>query len=106
MLSLCSCVRRSTSRIFLIDTLFVGIGCPPLFLLTEVADQLIRVSTGAMPARLSPAVRDHRNDCPEIDWIECPQVALNLQLGLILLFGPCGAILPSRPHAVYADVSS
>jgi len=32
-----------------------------------------------MPARLSPAVRDHRNDCPEIDWIECPQVALNLQ---------------------------
>src|SRR5215831_3168744 len=79
MLSLCSCARRSTSRIFLIDTLFVGIGCPPLFLLTEVADQLIRVSTGAMPARLSPAVRDHRNDCPEIDWIECPQVALNLQ---------------------------
>src|SRR5215831_7260742 len=79
MLSLCSCARRSTSRIFLIDTLFVGIGCPPLFLLTEVADQLIRVSTGAMPARLSPAVRDHRNDCPEIDWIECPHVALNLQ---------------------------
>src|SRR5215467_1362903 len=78
MLSLCSCARRSTSRIFLIDTLFVGIGCPPLFLLTEVADQLTRVSTGAMPARLSPAVRDHRNDCPEIDWIECPQVALNL----------------------------
>src|SRR5215467_7493834 len=78
MLSLCSCARRSTSRIFLIDTLFVGIGCPPLFLLTEVADQLIRVSTGAMPARLSPAVRDHRNDCPEIDWIECPHVALNL----------------------------
>src|SRR5215831_18806901 len=78
MLSLCSCARRSTSRIFLIDTLFVGIGCPPLFLLTEVADQLIRASTGAMPARLSPAVRDHRNDCPEIDWIECPQVALNL----------------------------
>jgi hypothetical protein len=38
------------------------------------------VSTGAMPARLSPAVRDHRNDCPEIDWIECPQVALNLQV--------------------------
>ena len=32
-----------------------------------------------MPARLSPAVRDHRNDCPEIDWIECPQVTLNLQ---------------------------
>src|SRR5262250_3823419 len=82
MLSLCSCARRSTSRIFLIDTLFVGIGCPPLFLLTEVADQLIRVSTGAMPVRLSPAVRDHRNDCPEIDWIECPQVALNLQLDL------------------------
>src|SRR5215472_16340587 len=78
MLSLCSCARRSTSRIFLIDTLFVGIGCPTLFLLTEVADQLIRVSTGAMPARLSPAVRDHRNDCPEIHWIECPQVALNL----------------------------
>ena len=51
---------------------------PPLFLLTEGADQLIRVSTGAMPARLSPAVRGHRDDCPEIDWIECPQVALNL----------------------------
>src|SRR5215468_9693667 len=73
MLSLCSCARRSTSRIFLIDTLFVGIGCPPLFLFTEVPYQLIRVSAGAMPARLSPAVRDHRNDCPEIDWIECPQ---------------------------------
>src|SRR5215831_19126775 len=33
---------------------------PPLFLLTEGADQLIRVSTGAMPARLWPAVPDHR----------------------------------------------
>src|SRR5215831_473521 len=78
MLSLCSCARRSTSRIFLIDTLFVGIGYPHCFLLTVGADQLIRVSTGAMPARLSPAVRDHRNDRPEIDWIECPQAALNL----------------------------
>jgi hypothetical protein len=28
---LCSCVRRSTSRIFLIDTLFVGIGYPHCF---------------------------------------------------------------------------
>src|SRR5215471_18007052 len=30
-LRLCSCARRSTSRIFLIDTLFVGIGCPRCF---------------------------------------------------------------------------
>src|SRR5215470_6776886 len=100
MLSLCSCARRSTSRIFLIDTLFVGIGCPPLFLLTEVADQLIRVSTGAMPARLSPAVRDHRNDCPEIDWIECPQVALNLHSDHLVL---CLAIpLPWYPMLQFA----
>jgi hypothetical protein len=41
MLSLCSCARRSTSRIFLIDTLLVGIGYPHCFLLTEGADQLI-----------------------------------------------------------------
>src|SRR6516164_10353006 len=96
MLSLCSCVRRSTSRIFLIDTLFVGIGCPPLFLLTEGADQLIRVSTGAMPARLSPAVRDHRNDCPEIDWIECPQVALNLQRTKLAPLKPSSSKIHSR----------
>jgi two-component sensor histidine kinase len=41
-----------------------------------------------MPARLSPAVRDHRNDCPEIDWIECPQVALNLHIEWLETGGP------------------
>src|SRR5262252_1648816 len=109
MLSLCSCARRSTSRIFLIDTLFVGIGCPPLFLLTEGADHLIRVSTGAIPARLSPAVRDHRNDCPEIDWIQCPQVGLNLRLASTVIShkgvqpGPLGGSTISNIATVTVD---
>ena len=39
-----ACVRRSTSRIFLIDTLSAGIGHP---LVARETDQLIRLSTGA-----------------------------------------------------------
>jgi hypothetical protein len=53
-----ACVRRSTSRIFLIDTLSAGIGHS---LVARETDQLIRLSTGATPKPPSPAVRNHRN---------------------------------------------
>ena len=52
-----ACVRRSTSRIFLIDTLSAGIGHP---LVARETDQLIRLSTGARSTPPSPAVRNHR----------------------------------------------
>src|SRR5262249_18706581 len=41
----------------------------------------IRVSMEAMPARLSPAVRNHwtiTGRCPETGWNECPRRASNL----------------------------
>jgi hypothetical protein len=50
-------VRRSTSRIFLIDNLSAGIGH---LLVARKADQLIRLSTGAISTPPSPAVRNHR----------------------------------------------
>ena len=53
-----ACVRRSVSRIFLIDTLSAGIGHP---LVARESDQLIRLSTGAPLTPPSPAVRNHRN---------------------------------------------
>jgi len=49
--------RRSTSRIFLIDTLSAGIGH---LLVARKTDQLIRLSTGAISTPPSPAVRNHR----------------------------------------------
>jgi len=52
-----ACVRRSTSRIFLIDTLSAGIGH---LLVARKTDQLIRLSTGAVSTPPSPAVRNHR----------------------------------------------
>src|SRR5665213_2852953 len=52
-----ACVRRSASRIFLIDNLSAGIGDP---LVARETDQLIRLSTGALSTPPSPAVRNHR----------------------------------------------
>src|ERR1035437_4382970 len=52
-----ACVSRSTSRIFLIDTLSAGIGH---LLVARKTDQLIRLSTGAISTLPSPAVRNHR----------------------------------------------
>src|SRR5664280_2517689 len=52
-----ACVRRSTSRIFLIDTLSAGIGHP---LVAKETDRLIRLSTGVLSTPPSPAVRNHR----------------------------------------------
>jgi hypothetical protein len=52
-----ACVRRSTSRIFLIDNLSAGIGH---LLVARKTDQLIRLSTGAISTPPSPAVRNHR----------------------------------------------
>src|SRR3984893_7231334 len=52
-----ACVRRSTSRIFLIDNLSAGIGH---LLVARKTDQLIRPSTGAISTPPSPAVRNHR----------------------------------------------
>src|ERR1700687_5580917 len=52
-----ACVRRSASRIFLIDTLSAGLGHP---LVARETDQLIRLSTGALSTPPSPAVRNHR----------------------------------------------
>src|SRR5664280_1677204 len=54
-----ACVSRSTSRIFLIDTLSAGIGH---LLVARKTDQLIRLSTGAVSTPPSPAVRNHRID--------------------------------------------
>ena len=53
-----ACVRRSASRIFLIDILSAGIGHS---LVAREPDQLIRLSTGAPLTTPSPAVRNHRN---------------------------------------------
>src|SRR5208282_786639 len=50
-------VRRSASRIFLIDTRSAGIGHS---LVARETDQLIRLSTGACSTPPSPAVRNHR----------------------------------------------
>src|SRR6202165_3684821 len=50
-------VRRSASRIFLIDTRSAGSGHP---LVARETDQLIRLSTGALSTPPSPAVRNHR----------------------------------------------
>ena len=52
-----ACVRRSTSRIFLIDIRSAGIGHS---LVARETDQLIRLSTGARSTPPSPAVRNHR----------------------------------------------
>src|SRR5450830_1484579 len=52
-----ACVRRSTSRIFLIDTLSAGIGHP---LVAKETDRPIRLSTGVLSTAPSPVVRNHR----------------------------------------------
>src|SRR5208282_1916075 len=52
-----ACVRRSASRIFLIDNLSAGIGHS---LVARETDQLIRLSTGASSTPPSHAVRNHR----------------------------------------------
>src|SRR5450830_1751152 len=52
-----ACVRRSTSRIFLINTLSAGIGHP---LVAKETDRLIRLSTEVLSTPPSPAVRNHR----------------------------------------------
>ena len=52
-----ACVRRSASRIFLIDIRSADIGHS---LVARETDQLIRLSTGARSTPPSPAVRNHR----------------------------------------------
>src|ERR1019366_1550981 len=52
-----ACVRRSTSRIFLIDTPSAAIGHP---LVPKETDRPIRLSTGVLSTPPSPAVRNHR----------------------------------------------
>src|SRR5262249_47229341 len=80
----------------------------PLFLLTGGADQLIRVSMGAMLVRSSPAVRNHYR-------VVRPPVAISVRKGAHSPHPVCAEVTkhnrpgcrsPSCPAAVFAAVGT
>ena len=64
-----ACVRRSTSRIFRIDTLSAGIGHP---LVAKETDQPIRLSTGA-PLRRRHLLSAFTGLLSPLPWNRCPR---------------------------------
>jgi hypothetical protein len=74
---------------------------PPLFLLTEGADQLIRVSTGAMPARLSPAGPRSSCSIPTIADSDSNRLRTGIPIDRGQHSDDCGQQLPSTASWVH-----